>query len=211
MQSGWHEHTGRMPATGAPLQQQMRPRHLSAQFFAKTARNTATSLTGVGAAGAWFTEEAPSSTSIAAYAVPLMRGGAPPDIMRPAQAGGAFVVALAACNPTRGGTSCHFSRSPPTPAERLGHTTQAARSRPAFAPPPPVMSPRRCSAALLRRRHLFRPRHRSVECNSPGDAWIPLGSLQEYNPADFARLVEAVVTLNLREAAANLATLLIES
>ena len=71
-----------------------------------------------------------------------------------------------------------------------------------------------CLAAVLRRRrHLFRPRLDSIECNSQVEAtvWIPLGSLQDYNPSDFARLVEAVVHLNLREAAANLATLLIES
>ena len=86
-------------ATDAPLQQQIRPRHFRAQFFASTARNTATSLTVCSAVGSWLTGAAPSSTSIAAYAVPLVRGSAPLDIMRPAQAGGALVVALATGNP----------------------------------------------------------------------------------------------------------------
>lgn len=196
-------------AANAPLQQQMRPRHFSAQFFASTARKTATSLTAVGAAGAESSVAAPSSTSIAAYAVPLVRGGALPDIMRAIQVGGAFVVALATRNPNRGGTTCHFSMSPqPPPGASF---TRVARLRLASAPP--AMLPHSCSAAVLRRRHLFRPRLNCgcnpVKCDAT--AWIPLGSLQYYSPAEFARLVEAVVHLNLREAAANLATLLIES
>ena len=76
-------------ADDAPLQQQARPRHLSAQFFASTARKTAASLTAARAGGSGAADAAPSSTSIAAYAVPLMRGIALADAMRPAQAGGA--------------------------------------------------------------------------------------------------------------------------
>jgi len=65
----------------APLQQQTRPRHFSAQFFASTARKTATSLTAARASGAGA-REAPSSTSIAAHALPLIRGGAAAAAMR---------------------------------------------------------------------------------------------------------------------------------
>ena len=71
---------------------------------------------------------------------------------------------------------------------------------------PPCWSP-----VAIPRRTLCKPVRRSAERQNLSDARVPLGSLQEYDPADFARLVEALVILNLREAAANLAALIMSS
>ena len=73
---------------------------MSAQFLASTARKTAASLTAARAVVSGAAALAPSSTSIAAYALPLMRGIAAADVMRPSRAGGAREVAwLAASGP----------------------------------------------------------------------------------------------------------------
>jgi hypothetical protein len=70
--------------------------------------------------------------------------------------------------------------------------------------------------AAVSRRKLFRPQQRphgdaaqEPLQNGSSDAWTPRGSLNDYDPADFVRLVEAVVTLNLREAAAQFAAMML--
>ena len=70
-----------------------------------------------------------------------------------------------------------------------------------------MLSPCSLPAAIPRRR-LFRPK-RLAELSR--ETRIPLGSLQEYDPADFARLVKAVIILNLREATASIAALMMSS
>lgn len=73
-----------------------------------------------------------------------------------------------------------------------------------------------CSSvpAAFPRRRLFRPVQLSAgreSLSSDGDARVPLGSLREYDPADFVRLVEALVLLNLRETVANVAAMMMSS
>jgi hypothetical protein len=72
-----------------------------------------------------------------------------------------------------------------------------------------------CSVpASFPRRKLFRPVQLSAgreNLSSDGDVRVPLGSLREYDPADFVRLVEALVLLNLRETVANIAAIMVQS
>jgi hypothetical protein len=72
-----------------------------------------------------------------------------------------------------------------------------------------------CSVpAAFPRRKLFRPVQLSAErenLSGDGDARVPLGSLREYDPADFVRLVEALILLNLRETVANVAAMMMST
>ena len=72
-----------------------------------------------------------------------------------------------------------------------------------------------CSVpAAFPRRKRVRPGQLSAErenISGDGDARVPLGSLREYDPADFVRLVEALILLNLRETVANVAAMMMST
>ena len=127
------QHKGR-GVLRAPLQQQIRPRHLSAQFLASTARNTASSLTG--AAGARGARSACcESTSTDAYAL-LSRGVRAPSAGMAAARGGALEVARRRCS-SRGVRRASRVASPaPLARTAARHLGRAASGAPVDAAQP---------------------------------------------------------------------------